>query len=88
LEKDKYSYNLIGFLGILVNRPVHRKYSFFCSQFVAYILNQSGIKLFNKPPALVTPYDFQSHPRLNKIYEGRLVEYNPILIPFERTQSV
>lgn len=84
LEKDKYSYNLIGFLGVIINRPIYRRYSYFCSQFVAYILEQSGIKLFDKHPALVTPYDFQTNPRLNKIYEGRLMEYNPISISFEQ----
>ena len=88
LYKEKYSYNLIGFLGVVINRPVQRKYSFFCSQFVAYILDQSGIKLFDKPPALVTPRDFQFNPNLKKIYEGRLMEYNPILIAIEQTQSV
>lgn len=88
LEKNKYSYNLMGLLGILINKPIHRRYSYFCSQFVAHILNQSGIKLFDKPPALVTPYDFQINPRLNKIYEGPLIEYNPVSISFKQVNSM
>lgn len=88
LEKDKYSYNLIGFLGIIINKPIYRRHSYFCSQFVAYILEQSGIKLFDKHPALVTPYDFQTNPRLNKIYEGRLMEYNPMSILCEQMTTI
>ncbi len=52
---DKYGYNLLGLFGLILNRPIERKYNYFCSQFVATILNNSGICLFNKSSALVSP---------------------------------
>lgn len=79
---DKYSYNLLGLFGVIFNFPIERKYNYFCSQFVATLLNNSGIylfnkppALFNKPPALVSPRDFRKCKELNLIYEGRLRRY-------------
>ncbi len=72
---DKYGYNLLGLFGIIINIPIERKYNYFCSQFVATLLNNSGIYLFNKPPALVTPKDFRKCRKLKLLYEGRLRSY-------------
>lgn len=72
---DKYSYNLLGLFGVIFNFPIERKYNYFCSQFVATLLNNSGIYLFNKSPVLVSPRDFRKCKELNLIYEGRLRRY-------------
>lgn len=77
-RQDKYMYNLLGVLGITLNEAVEFSNSYFCSQFVAEILQRSGIKLWNKLPALVTPEDFRTQPQLHMIYEGRLFEYGPV----------
>ena len=74
-NKESYTYNLIGLLGIIANRPVKRKKAYFCSQFVDVVLEQSGIKLFDKPAELVTPRDFQCCSELKFIYGGRLLDY-------------
>ncbi|MNP71320.1 hypothetical protein D3C76_1676910 [compost metagenome] len=68
-------YNLLGVLGITLKEPVEFSNSYFCSQFVAEILQRSGIKLWNKLPALVTPDDFRQSERLQLVYEGKLSEY-------------
>lgn len=76
-SRQKYMYNLLGVLGITLKEPVEFSNSYFCSQFVAEILQRSGIKLWNKLPALVTPDDFRQCEQLKLVYEGRLREYKP-----------
>ncbi|MEF2965715.1 hypothetical protein V3851_07730 [Paenibacillus sp. M1] len=78
IRKDnKYIYNILGVIGIALKEPIEFSNSYFCSQFVAEILERSGIKLWNKLPALVTPDDFRQSERLHLIYEGKLNEYDP-----------
>jgi len=71
----KYLYNILGVIGIALKEPVEFSNSYFCSQFVAEILDRSGIKLWDKLPALVTPDDFRKSERLELIYEGKLSQY-------------
>lgn len=79
MNEDKYSYNLLGLFGIMLRVPVERKYNYFCSQFVATLLNNSGINIFHKPNALVAPGDFRKCKELDLIYEGRLNKYGDSL---------
>ncbi|MBH1942315.1 hypothetical protein I5677_15545 [Mobilitalea sibirica] len=74
-NKDDYSYNFLGLLAAAVNIPVRMKQRYFCSQFVAYVLERSDIKIFNKNYALVKPRDIRLNPRLKSIYRGKLAEY-------------
>ncbi|WP_299091439.1 hypothetical protein [uncultured Metabacillus sp.] len=77
-NQKKFLYNLIGVLGVSLNEPVEFSNSYFCSQFVAEILYRSGIKLWDKLPALVTPDDFRNHKDLELVYEGKLFDYEVI----------
>lgn len=74
-NKEAYSYNYLGLLGAAFNIPVRSKHRYFCSQFVAYVLEQSGIHIFNKNYVLVKPRDIRVNPNLQSIYQGRLSEY-------------
>jgi len=76
-RRRKFFYNLLGVIGVALKEPVEFSNSYFCSQFVAEILQRSGIRLWNKLPALVTPDDFRRCDRLHLVYEGRLSEYEP-----------
>ncbi|MNO13812.1 hypothetical protein D3C76_34510 [compost metagenome] len=76
-SRQKYLYNMLGVIGVALKEPVEFSNSYFCSQFVAEILDRSGIKLWNKLPALVTPDDFRQSDRLELIYQGKLSEYLP-----------
>lgn len=76
-KREKYLYNILGVIGIALKEPVEFSNSYFCSQFVAEILQRSGIKIWNKLPALVTPDDFRQSDRMKLIYEGKLSEYEP-----------
>lgn len=75
-EKDKYGYNLLGVMSAAFNFPLHRKYKYFCSQFVSEVLINSGIRLIDKNPSLTAPMDFRSCEGLEMIYEGYLNSYN------------
>ncbi len=76
-RKGKFLYNLLGVFGVALGEPIEFSNSYFCSQFVAEVLQRSGIRLWNKLPALVTPDDFRSSDRLRLVYEGKLSEYIP-----------
>ncbi|HZG58123.1 hypothetical protein [Paenibacillus sp.] len=77
-RRGRFLYNLLGVFGVALNEPIEFSNSYFCSQFVAEMLQRSGIRLWNKLPALVTPDDFRGHERLRLVYEGKLSEYPPI----------
>ncbi|WP_102349058.1 hypothetical protein [Bacillus sp. Marseille-P3661] len=77
-SQSKFLYNLLGVVGVSINEPIEFSNSYFCSQFVSEILHRSGIRLWDKLPALVTPDDFRNSERLKLVYEGKLFEYPPI----------
>ena len=77
-NKDEYSYNLLGLVGVVMQYPINQKNKYFCSQFVAEVFERSGVRLWDLPPALVTPNHFLVHPRFHVVYEGRLYDY-PLL---------
>ena len=77
-EEDAYRYNLIGLFGVLMRLDITRERSYFCSQFVAETLRQSGIRLWDRSSTLVTPHDFLLHPSMEVVYEGMLSDY-PLL---------
>ncbi len=74
-EKDAYRYNFIGLFGFLLKRPINRKNAFFCSQFVATVLQESNVTQFSKPIPLVTPYDLQKADVFQLVYKGEIKEY-------------
>lgn len=74
-NRKKYSYNFLGIVGVMIHKPVNSKNRYFCSQFVAHLLEKSGIHLFNKSSGLVRPFDIRMCPKLKKIYQGKLVDY-------------
>ncbi len=74
-SERKYSYNFLGVAGVLVNRPINREYSYFCSQFVAEVLQNSDINIIDKDAGLTLPNDFRNNDNLNLIYSGHLKGY-------------
>ena len=79
-NQESYNYNILGLIGVALKGPIEREGSYFCSQFVSEVLNRSGIRLFDKPPSLVTPDDLRNLEKLRLIYEGALYEYEPVKI--------
>lgn len=72
LEKDLYRYNLLGLAAVTINKQMNRKNAFFCSQFVATVLQECQVAHFTKPLSLVTPHDFLEHTNFQLIYQGSI----------------
>lgn len=75
-DKEKYRYNFIGLFAVILNKQLKREHAFFCSQFVASVLKQSGSVDFSIPLSLVTPHDLQLVEESELIYQGMLKDYN------------
>lgn len=57
VQRERYHYNLLGALGCFVNLPLRRRHHFFCSQFVAGLLEECGAVTLDKSPDLTRPAD-------------------------------
>ena len=68
-SKD-YRYNVLGL--ILCGRQIayEREHHFFCSQFVATVLQKSGAAVIPKAPSLMRPADFIELPGAKVVFEG------------------
>lgn len=74
-NRGQYTYNLLGLLGVMMRFNYSPRNAFFCSQFVAEVLREAGVSLWDKPSAQITPHHFCLHPDLEVVYEGRLYDY-------------
>jgi hypothetical protein len=80
MNRHSYKYNFLGLFAVILNKEIERKNAFFCSHFVAAILEESGIQAKNqKPLSLVTPYELKDSFPLNLEYEGKLAYYERYL---------
>jgi len=77
---EKYRYNLMALVGIIINKPFSSRNNNTCAEFVAKILDESGIYTFNKPFSLVRPDDILNIPNLNLLYEGLMVNLDSGLV--------
>ncbi|MBR0137693.1 MAG: hypothetical protein IJM15_04720 [Erysipelotrichaceae bacterium] len=71
-EQKKYSYSLIGLANIHLGIVKKYPYKYFCSQFVAEVLKESGIAKIEKDPSLMKPKDLSEIEGLELIYEGTI----------------
>lgn len=69
-HREKYRYNLLGALACFFHMPLVRRDHYFCSQFVAGLLAESGALILAKPPALVRPGDFCRLDQLRPVHQG------------------
>lgn len=70
-----YHYCILGLPFLLGGIPFYQKRHYTCSSFVARILSENGISLFDKHFSLVTPKDFYELTQTETIYEGSLEEF-------------
>ena len=71
-RREEYSYNLLGTLACYFNLPLRRRHHYFCSQFVAGLLEDCGALELPKPPALLRPADFCQAAGLRTVHQGPL----------------
>lgn len=75
LNQAQYRYNFIGLFGVALNKGIQRERAFFCSQFVATVVNEGGVPMFKISPDLVQPHHFAQIKCLQLIFEGDLQTY-------------
>lgn len=71
-RREEYSYNLLGALACFFNLPLRRRHHYFCSQFVADLLQECGAVELPKPPTLLRPADFCQMEALRPVHQGFL----------------
>lgn len=72
-NKDKYKFNIIGLFFVSINKKYQKQDTFYCAEFVKYILETS----FNKKllPEIIKPMDFLELDNIELIYEGLFSKY-------------
>ena len=72
-EKELYHYNLLGTVAAFFQvGSWKRSHHYFCSQFVAELLVDSGAAELPRPPALSRPEDFRTMAKVQQVFQGRV----------------
>ena len=74
-NRFRYHYCVLGLPFLLLDIPFYQKRHYTCSSFIARLLADNGIALFEKHFSLVTPRDFYELPQTELIYEGTLADF-------------
>lgn len=72
VQREEYRYNILGVFACYFNLPFQRRRHYFCSQFVAGLLEECGALELPKPPALLRPSDFCGVKGLRPVHQGAL----------------
>lgn len=72
-NRREYHYNIIGLICVAIHLKFKREKSFYCAEFVKYVLEKSNIN--NELPDLIKPEDFNNIKGLDIVYSGILREY-------------
>ena len=68
-----YKYNIIGLCAASLQWSVKRRHKFYCSEFIRYLLDKTGIS--HDLPEVTTPTDLLTLPGLTLLYCGKLRDY-------------
>ena len=74
-NKDNYKYDFLGTAFRFFNIPVSFKNKYVCSYFVASVLEQNKIYIFDKETCFMKPKDFEGLKGFNEIYSGKYCLY-------------
>lgn len=81
-NRKEYKFNIIGLFLVSLHRRRIRKNSFYCAEFVKYVLQKAGIG--ENLPEIIKPEDFKKLEGINIEYEGLLRNYNQDKIVLEK----
>ena len=74
-DKERYHYNLLGTVAAFFRfGRLKRRHHYFCSQFVAGLLEDCGAVELPKPPTLLRPADLCQLERLRPVHTGLLAD--------------
>lgn len=71
-QREEYHYSVLGVFACWLNLPLQRQHHYFCSQFVAGLLESCGAVELPKPPTLLRPADFCGIKALRPVHQGSL----------------
>lgn len=74
-EREDFHFNVIGLFAVGLNKKIQREKSFYCAEFVKYVMEESEIDM--NLPEIIKPESFKSLLGAKEIYKGLLREYNP-----------
>lgn len=69
-QRQLYHYNILGVLACFFRLPLPRRYHYFCSQFVATLLQECGALELPNGPDLTRPSDFCRLEALQSVHQG------------------
>ena len=72
-EKKLYKFNVIGLVGVPFHKKIQKANSFYCAEFVKYILEESEV--VEELPIIIKPDDFNQLGNATVIYKGLLRKY-------------
>lgn len=72
---EQYKYDILGFALRAAGVKWKREYHYVCSEFVGYLLQQSGVATFEKDLMFLHPHDLSMLPQAQLLYEGSLAGY-------------
>lgn len=72
LSKEPYKFNIIGLFAAGVNIKIKRYHSFYCAEFVKYLIDKAKIE--NDLPEVIKPEDFKNL-NVEMKYKGILRNY-------------
>ena len=73
-HKKEYNFNLIGLLAVGFHKKIQLNQSFYCAEFVKYILERGNVK--TNLPKIVRPEDFKNIENYTIIYKGKLRKWS------------
>ncbi len=71
-QREQYHYNLLGALACFFHLRLPRQHHYFCSEFVAKMLAESGAAELPQPPELTRPIDFCQLGYLRPVHQGEM----------------
>lgn len=75
-EKDSFKYNFIGAILSKFGIPLKREKQYFCSEFVAIVFKECGIRKVKSNIHTYHPYNFLELDNKELIYDGMLKDYD------------
>ena len=76
INKQKYSFNILGLVCVSIKKKIKRKNNFYCAEFVKHVLKSAGITSGAGLPKIIKPEDFKNIDGLNLEYKGLLKKYS------------
>ena len=74
-NKEQYKFNIIGLFAAGFNIRIASEHSFYCAEFVKYVIETAGIK--TGLPQIIKPESFKEMKEINLVYSGKLKKYKP-----------